>query len=82
MESIPLGAKSPYKMIIMIEPVYVDADTETAAAFDAVSARVAAANAKIAISWPSVDVAMGYLKKRMPWRSFDSENLSIMTVSP
>ncbi|KAI0311931.1 hypothetical protein OF83DRAFT_1148653 [Amylostereum chailletii] len=78
MDSIPLHANGPYKLIIMMEPVYVPEDPKIAAAFSKVGALVASANAKEATSWPSVDIALEYIKKRMPWRVFDAENLRIL----
>ncbi|KAI0319548.1 hypothetical protein OF83DRAFT_772059 [Amylostereum chailletii] len=77
-DSIPLNTDGPYKLIIMMEPVYIEEDPETIAVFDRFSSFVAAANAKEATSWPSIKLAMESTRKRMPWRAFDAENLRIL----
>lgn len=80
MEAFPRGAPCPFKSIILIEGPVCENTPETTAVFRMVQKVVAASNAKMPQSWPSVDAAMAYFAQRLPWSSFDKENLKIMAV--
>lgn len=73
----PATHNLPISRLMLIEPPYVGQNAF--AYMEALYKMVGASNARRRTSWPSVDEAMGYFKKRMPCKIYHPEVWQIMS---
>ncbi|KZW00436.1 hypothetical protein EXIGLDRAFT_696101 [Exidia glandulosa HHB12029] len=81
LEAFPRGTPCPFKSIVMMEAPCTENTPETTAVFRMIQKVVAISNGKMPTTWPSVAAAMEYFSHRLPWSSFDEENLRIMAAT-
>lgn len=69
---------TPFRRIVLLEPTLFDFDIEEE--FIALEKRVRIANRKRPRVWSTVDDAMEYYSKRLPWKIWHPEVLELMSV--